>query len=119
MVKLLVPILHGSRLIPAGAVTALPDGQEERLIAAGNAEKVNPSAVKEMSAEEYDALVKKVEAMKLDLPDDLTDRQLKDIVEKAEKDLADKAAAETPAEEIASGADTVGLNLGRSGVQAK
>ena len=119
MVKLLVPVLHGSRLIPAGTVTALPDGMEGRLIDAGNAEKVDPSAAKEMSAEEMAELTKKIQEFKLDLPEGLTAEQVKAAVDKAVKDLAERSEAEPPAEETSSNADAAGLNLGRSGVQAK
>ncbi len=98
-------------MIPAGTSIALPDSLERLMIAAGNGECLDIG--QQNSAEtalhpDISDLVKRVEALKLDLPDDLTYEQVKEAVEKAEQEQQSSQADDRQPSDSQ-------LNLGRSG----
>ncbi|MCI1965880.1 MAG: hypothetical protein LKJ17_07090 [Oscillospiraceae bacterium] len=111
MVKLLVPFLLGGRMIPSGRTVQLSEEMEERLVAAGNARREpameNPGfeqlEADKMSTVEKNNLIKRAKSLKLDLPDNLTEQDVKAVVEEAEKKTA----------------STPDLHLGRAGVQSE
>jgi hypothetical protein len=118
MIKLIVPAIIGGRLISAGKVVVAPADLEKRLISAGNAERVDPDAKSRAFEEEFDAeLLKKVEELKLDLPDGLSPQQVRDAVNAALQELAAKNAANADPGGAAASTDAEKLNLGRGGVQ--
>lgn len=135
MIKLLVPALIGGRLIPAETVTAAPKSLEEKLISAGNARREpaveNPifDANVNMTAAEVLDLAKRAQKLKLDLPDDLTNEQVREAVENAEKSFGRPAgSAEADAApgtgrtadgKVSAAEKADGLKLGRVGVQAE
>lgn len=96
MIKLKSPLLWDGHLIPTGKSVALPKGLEKNIVAAGNGEYVIPETETDpknteppVTAEMLD-LAKRVEALKLDLPDDSTVEQVREAVEKAEQEQDDK-----------------------------
>ncbi len=118
MIKLKAPILWDGHMIQTGKVIQLTTELEKSMVSAGNGEYVNLSEEisrdnSELAAIKAD-LAKRCEALKLDLPDDLTVDQVREAVEKAEAGLEQKQEPEKGASENQTPTDPE-LNLGRVG----
>ena len=111
MIKLKKPFLWDGHLVAEGKEIAVPNELEKRLIAAGNGEYVNSEKdVIPVSTPLIDRadLLAKAEALQLRLSDDLTDEQVKEAVEKAEKEQE----SDSPEDQCIVDPE---LNLGRTG----
>ena len=115
MIRLKKPLLWEGHIISAGKTVSLPAEMEKRIVSAKNGESIADSEEKTEPEPSFDreSLCKEVERLKLDLPDGLTDEQVREAVEKAEKEQqgSDPQSAVNP-EPQETGPD---LNLGRPG----
>ena len=115
MIRLKKPLLWEGHIIPAEATISLPAAMEKRIISAKNGEVIVKSEEKTEPESSIDRenLCKEVERLKLDLPDGLTCEQVKEAVEKAEKEQqgSDAEPAVNPEPQAADPE----LNLGRLG----
>ena len=87
MIRLKKPLLWEGHMIPAGKTVPLPAEMEKRIISAKNGESVADSEEKTEPEPSFDreSLCKEVERLKLDLPDGLTDEQVREAVERLKK----------------------------------
>jgi hypothetical protein len=95
VIKLKAPLLWDGHVIPEGKNIGLPAELEKRIVSAGNAEYANPA--EESIPEKTNQpdildlvkadLEKRIEALGLDLPDGLSVDEVREAVEKAEREL--------------------------------
>lgn len=89
MIKLKSSLLWDGHLISAGKIVALPELLEKNIVSAGNGEYLDcaeQNALEISKHPDIPDLVKRIEALKLDLSDDLSYEQVKEAVEKAEQE---------------------------------
>lgn len=112
MIELKQSLMWDGFMVPAGTKITLPPALERLVVAAGNGEYLD---VAERNRAEIDLhpdipdLVKRIEALKLDLPDGLTYEQVKEAVEKAEQEQKNAEPDGIPP------TDDPELKLGRTG----
>lgn len=111
MIKLKTPLLWDGHMIQAGIVIQLTTELEKSMVLAGNGEYLDTAEQNKVEIAmhpDIPDLAKRIEALKLELPDGLTYEQVLEAVEKAEQEQKSTPPATIEASDPE-------LNLGRVG----